>query len=471
MVRILSHTPTMRIPFFLVFSIIFAVEARCQEFAVPVSDYRIVARIGMDAITADELGARFDATPWPGKQQKGRLEAVKRDFLQAMITERLLSLEGLARGIELEPGTARILEEIERLLVLDALYRIEILNPANPSESQVDSAFAAQQTYLTIVFAPFDNAGIPVSGSLAFQADPDTLLLSWAELRPEVRSRIPADAGISETVWQIELDGRSYLYQVLDESFARISDPAELDAARNRVRTALRQEREDILFEQCISRFSRGKTAEIDGEILALLARTIEDRFQVVRGYRREAGAELYPLVLSRLDLEAIADEMGRTAEKPLITSSTFSRSAAYVLDRLAMKEFTLRDARQSVTGTMARHVERLIQEEFLLQEGFGRRLHLSPDVERDIGIWRRAYVATAVARQYDVDQEDLQQMLKELASRHGVHVDEMVLGSIPASNFSTMVIRNLGFNNRMPAVPGLPLRFRIPLEAGVETP
>jgi hypothetical protein len=353
-----------------------------------------------------------------------------------------------------------MLDEIERLLVLDALYRVEILDRAQPLPAQVDSAVAADRTFLTIVFSRV-APGETVTGAVR----PDTLLISWAELRPDVRAMLAArpDRGLG-TQLTAELDGEAYSFEVLDETFSPLRDPEALDAARQKARDQLRHRNGDQLFEEFIARFSAGKNAEIDGALLGKVTLAVSERFAELKAIRESHGGDPYPLALTRADYTLIAERLGAATQERLMVVGSTPRSVYYVLQRLVMKEFLVRDEQQSIGGTLQRHLERLIQEEFLLEEGFARRLHRTPDVEADMGSWRKAYVAQGMAAAVEAEGASLQQYLSAAAGRHGVSVDTAPLQDVGISNFNVMVIRYLGFNNRMPAVPGLPIRFRTTL-------
>jgi len=82
-----------------------------------------VARVHNDIITAEEFRWRFEMTIWPGKQKKGYLNTIKQRFLYGMIAEKLLTMEAIEKGYEIDPIYQRQIDRLERMYARDALYR------------------------------------------------------------------------------------------------------------------------------------------------------------------------------------------------------------------------------------------------------------------------------------------------------------------------------------------------------------
>jgi len=105
-----------------------------------------IAKVGDKAITVRDFIERYELTVWRGKEKKTQVDKNKLEFLYSMIAEKLLAFKGLELGLDKDPEIQRAIQQTEKLLVLDALYKQEIKNKVSVSEREILEALPKYNT-------------------------------------------------------------------------------------------------------------------------------------------------------------------------------------------------------------------------------------------------------------------------------------------------------------------------------------
>jgi hypothetical protein len=119
-----------------------------------------VARVHDDVITAEEFRWRFEMTIWPGKHKKGYLNTIKQRFLYGMIAEKLLAMEAVEKGIEIEPMYQQQIGRLERMYARDALYRELVKQRIAESTLQIRQEIEQAYIISSNVITPADSIRI-----------------------------------------------------------------------------------------------------------------------------------------------------------------------------------------------------------------------------------------------------------------------------------------------------------------------
>lgn len=105
-----------------------------------------VAQIGPISISAREFILSYEFGPAFTKKSKDS----PRRYLEFMIYEKLLALEGYARGIDSLAEVKMLISDIEGDLATEQLYRNRIWNKVNLSKSEIDLAVSQSQIQLQL---------------------------------------------------------------------------------------------------------------------------------------------------------------------------------------------------------------------------------------------------------------------------------------------------------------------------------
>ena len=96
----------------------------------------VVAEVGDIDITAGEFVVNYEFGPAFLK----RMQDSKRRYLEVMINEKLLALEGYVRGLDESPEVKRSLLEVEGDLITEELYKEDVLSKVDVSEQELAEA-------------------------------------------------------------------------------------------------------------------------------------------------------------------------------------------------------------------------------------------------------------------------------------------------------------------------------------------
>ncbi|PIU45196.1 MAG: hypothetical protein COS95_04905, partial [Ignavibacteriales bacterium CG07_land_8_20_14_0_80_59_12] len=100
-----------------------------------------VAKVGSRVITAREFLERYEFLPWPQRHRKDAAGALKREFLYALIAEKLLAADALEQGMSREGAYRGKTLEVESGFVRDALYRDEVVREVKVTDAELWEAY------------------------------------------------------------------------------------------------------------------------------------------------------------------------------------------------------------------------------------------------------------------------------------------------------------------------------------------
>jgi peptidyl-prolyl cis-trans isomerase C len=96
---------------------------------------KTIASVGGSKITLGEFQDAYKPPMIPG--DSAAVLAGKQDLLNRMVEQKLMVNEAVARGMDKDPKLAQDLEELKKNILLQELYKDEILKRAQPSDSDV----------------------------------------------------------------------------------------------------------------------------------------------------------------------------------------------------------------------------------------------------------------------------------------------------------------------------------------------
>jgi hypothetical protein len=414
-------------------------ETRAQPVRAAAPDFdAVLATVGNRSITVRDFVERYESTPWLGRERRGLAERHRIEFLVSMIAEELLAMEADRRGFGHHPAVRRTIDEIERLHVMDALYRVEITEPVVIAPEDVDRVLPLYLVQVTLQYMVFDNAeranavfeavrfGVPFD-SLATAVDQAGKYETrrWGDLAPAVEEAIYDTLEAGHVYAPFLVDEEWYVMKLVGVRHEHLGGPAEIASARDRVEKTLRWRRERDRYGSFMTAFSRGKGAEVNGFLVKDLAAEIRR----ILGNRIDALDAMneypFPLSLEGADFEHLRRTFRDRQQEAVITAGVFALPLDYVLDRMAFKGFTLQHEEETISERLSGLIQKLIHEEYLAREGYDRHLDDRPAVRRDVSRWERAHLAYSLMRTLATEvQTDAP------APRVEVRIREVVSGS-----------------------------------------
>jgi parvulin-like peptidyl-prolyl isomerase len=397
----------------------------------------VLARVGDRVITVRDFVERYESTPWLGRERRGLADRHKIEFMASLVAEVLLALDAEAQGMEWQPTISRTVAEIERLNVLDALYRKEVIEPVALDDRVVDATlahFLTEVSFRHLVFdhpesaleryealrrgVPFDSLAAALGAGVAVESR------RWSEFVPEVEAAIYADLTPGRIVQPIEVDGKYYIIQIVDFSPSMPEGLSDMASARERVRKTMQWRAEQRRLNGFLREFSAGKGATVHGPVVQELASVLGRQISEMQQTLAAGGEHPYPVSLGGPHYAATRLELDGRLQEPVISAPGFTLSIDYVLDRIAFKGFTLDDSDETVSGRLTHLLQTLIHEEYLAREGFDRSLDEHPEVRREVERWQRAHMAfgimkeMALSRPESADRRVYEVNVQEVVSR-----------------------------------------------------
>ncbi|ACY47268.1 hypothetical protein [Rhodothermus marinus] len=375
-----------------------------------------LARVGETVIDRATFLQRYENAVWIGKERSGVSIVPKHAFLLALIAEELLAQEGERRGLDQERPVRPILEEIERMLVLDALYRTEVQEPIRLTEAEIDSVARLRLAPVTFAYLTIGDSARAWHLQRRVRQAPDPIAAfdslqqvlgqagqlrtaRWGELYEPLETFLYAGATPGQVGPPVSVDSLYYLVQLRDRATPALITPETWQQARYEAGRILQERRERARFTDFMRRFGAGKTAQVNDTLFYRLADAIRTRLTLRQAQQERQNRPRYPVALLESDWEALRLELTDALDAPLIEAPTFTRALGYVLDRLAFRGFELRSERQAVPHRLRALLWEIIAEEFLLEEGYARGLDRRLDVQQDLTMWRKAYLARGMRK------------------------------------------------------------------------
>ncbi|RMD97657.1 MAG: hypothetical protein D6814_09050, partial [Calditrichaeota bacterium] len=109
-------------------------------------DSIVVARVGNHPITAKEFMLSYEYGPAFVKRQ----ENSKLRYLELMINEKLLALDGYSAGLDSSTQLRQTLDEIEGDLATEELYKDDVLSKVSVSEREIQTGVHRERQHITL---------------------------------------------------------------------------------------------------------------------------------------------------------------------------------------------------------------------------------------------------------------------------------------------------------------------------------
>ncbi len=371
-----------------------------------------IAKVGDKAITVRDFIERYELTIWRGKEKKTQVDKNKLEFLYSMIAEKLLAFKGLELGLDKDPEVQRAIQQTEKLLVLDALYKQEIKNKVNVSEKEILEALPKYNTEVELhyIVAETKEKADSLWSLLKSGEEFDSLMvkvgqknnsekLRWGEIYEPIEKIVYDYLSVGEVYQPVQVDSLWYIMKLAGKSSKFGLSPDEIESAKSQVRKIIQERKEKQRFVEFVNEFGKGKILKVDAHLLKLLYREINNIVEKKKYVRKAENVSVYPLAVLRDDFLDIKSRLAGFLDQYFLKGDSFNRTLDYVIDQLSFKGFVLHSDRQSVSGVLNGLLKTIINEEFLAFEGYRRGLDKSPEVLKDMEMWRDAYLAYAVKK------------------------------------------------------------------------
>jgi len=392
---------------FLITAIFTTLINTCILFA---QEDRVIAQIGDYKIYESEFSNRFDFSIHQIISSKADTLAVKRDFLNKLIAEKLLSLEAKYKGLDNSEVIRNLMTPLENMFVRDALYKKEIKDKTSFSKDDLSVGLDRIKSVLKLKFL-YSNSEDEINElyrKLNSKQSFDSLLV----LRPESKDQFKLqeitfgtmDKTTEDQVYllktgdytkPIKSDQGYYILKLVEKipnKNLKTTDNT-LDDVKRIVES--RAERNNYLkFHRDL--FSKRKVIA-DKEIFEDLVNLIVSRFK--QKYLDEKSTENNKYYLRGSELSDIYYSFNKNlVDNDFIKFENYGIKISYFLNQLSQEGLFVKAVNEEkIRASLSSYIRKFNEDEILSSEGKKLGLLKDKTVKKDINMWQDAYLAKMI--------------------------------------------------------------------------
>lgn len=484
----------------LIFFILFITISFAQE--------KYIAKIGNVNLSAKEFKQRFEFTP----KIKSDFDSTKVNFLYSLIAEKLWALEAQSLSMDTIPYVYNSVKNIERKLVKDKLYKIEVENKVIISEKEITKNLFKldEKRNMNFLFSEDQNEIELLYNQLLIGVSFDSLLAGRVEQSEQVDG-VPVvfgqmDGHLENLIFSLELNKFTnpihvkvgwVIYYLKSIEAISIEDGNNKNGNRKKIKDVLFVRKAKIFYSEFFNKYIIGTTVHTDKQLLNQLVNEIFEFFSENWKTFYNENSKKYQLDEYQIRIiksKFLSDELSSDFIKFEISPISFEN---YILS-LELNGFTCNKiSKDAIYKAIDNNVKSYIFEELLYREGYSRGLQNSREIKNELQTWHESFLASyyrhsfldsiktsdneakkfydkvvlesgnSVTETYSEVEKKIKRGLYfeelenryidetvTLARKYGVSVDTALLNLLKVTDIEMMVYRSLGFGGEITAVP-----------------
>jgi len=364
----------------------------------------IVAQIGKDKITVNELKMRLELSPYLSRDKGLQKDSVKYDFLYSLIAEKLWAKEaerlGFANSIEFK----FFIQPLEDLFVRDALYKKEIEGKINITKEDINDGVVKSQSTIKAQFISSTDSNKIFSFYNSIGTNNFDSLLSFnkelSDTIVDIKFGQLDDKAIEDSVYRIEpgkfsapifIGAGFIIIKILDRIFTPIdiANKQTLDDIQTTIRNRKIEKRYFEYRDELLS----GTYIKIQPEALSTTHRiiwnTLNQKAPAVDGDKNSYE-------ISEADFKKIIKETNsKKLNSVLFKVKDKDVSVFDFLSKLGFNGFNI-DKLDSIAvfGKLNQYAKYFVEEQVFTYEAIKQNMHLTPAVRNDLITWKQNYLA-----------------------------------------------------------------------------
>jgi len=469
---------------------------------------KFLAKVGNDEISASEFKKRFEFTP----KIKSDLDSSKVEFLYSIIAEKLWALEAKSLSMDTIPYVYNSVKNIERKLIKDKLYKIEIENKVVVEESEIakDLPKANEKRIVNFIFSKRKSAIDSLYKLLISGEKIDSVLKGRIE-ENEQKYGIPViygqmDEKIETEIFSLKLNQFSkpipinvgwVIYFLKNIEFNQPTTESQISANRKKVEETIFDRKAKLFYNKFFNKYVKGIVVNTDRQLFRSLVDNIFDLFADKYESLYNKNTKKYQLdeyqiqkVKNIYSKEILANDLIKFESAPISLEKYLTNLELNGLITNKMSKWDISEA-------LSANIKAYIFDEIIFREGYLRGLQNSSEIQSELRIWKESFLASYFRysfldsvktndnkakayydkvvsenpKEVDKTYEQVKEKIKNglyfkelenlyvdktvaLAKKYGISVNSDVLNSIKVTDVEMMVYRILGFGGQITAVP-----------------
>lgn len=461
-------------------------------------DDRELAQVGYKSIYKSEFQKRLEFAPQYGRTPTDPDSVFKYELLYTLIAEKLLAIKAEQLSLDTTVFVRTPVRYIEKMLVRDALYKVEVLGNAQIDSLNYHIGIARYLKTINARYFIYDTKAEAdsVNKLILSYSSVDELIESNSELKnslynitikfgefpQEIENRL-FSLNENEHTEPFEMNNKWYLFFIDKIISNNPSGPKEWIEAEKKVTSVLKRRNSESAYDNFYKKFFTDKKIRANSNLYKSFVGKLKKQIEnsgisdsIIHFTNKDALWMEESFGTDSLDLVFIESDNNKVLLKEFIREFTFEGFNYSRNDSLTIEE------------RLSARLKKYMQQHLLVFEGFKRGFQYLPDVINNLRMWRDYYLALAikenifhsveipVSSQFHNSEINLekntslndlkstlretagyQNLLKEtqkLADSYKIHVDKDLFKSIESSYINLFVFRYFGFGGQLPAVP-----------------
>lgn len=428
--------------FFIVVSIVIFSFGNVKASSNPDS---ILVDLGSKVITVDEFYKRFELTPWPRRNVRNIDEAIKSEFLNTLIAEKLMAIAAENITLDTSFALSSAYLQLEKMFVRDALYKKEIRGKVKISKEESDNAFAKSlsKIFCRYIFA-HDSAHIyDIHKKLMSGEDFDSILLERPEFENQKTPFEVTYGTLSEDIENIifrteiknftsplQADYGYYIFKIDSTQFEAVFGSKESNDTYRKSQKTLKERLENKRYNEYFKSFFSTKRGEADGTAFWILAEPLIRSLQVK--FEDDSKLVKNKSMLDPNDVEQIESQLGSRINMTLILIDNRKISIGEFLRAILFSSFSVEDSsREYIARKISQAIKSFMEDEFLAMEGYKQGLQNLPDVKADLEMWKGFYYSVWLNRSWRSQNQITDAEIEEYLNSRSSLPSEIVMINI----------------------------------------
>lgn len=369
---------------------------------------RVLAKIGDYRIYESEFNNRFDFSIHPNLLNRGDTLEIKKDFLNQLIAEKLLSLDAKEKGLQNNETFIDIMTPLQNMYVRDALYKSEIKDKVSYSNNEIKTGLERIKHVLKLKFLfsknldELNNIYTKLKKGASFDSLLSLRIESKDQIIPKEITFGTMDKAIEEEVYKLSITGYTkpiksgdgfYILKLIEI----VPNPDLKDAANNLedvkriVETRIEREKYLDYYHNFFAKNKITADKAIFENLVELFVPKFFEKYSLP-----EQKKDIDKIYLRGIEVNNIFYLMNEQLQnKEFIKLNNKSIKPKYFLNQLSMEGFYINDlSEKSIRASLSSYIRKFIEDELLTDEGKRKGLEKDREVKTNLGMWEDAYLS-----------------------------------------------------------------------------
>lgn len=381
------------------------------------AEEQILAQIGDDVITVDEFRYNYEFGFAHLKKGKDR----KRAYLEYMIKEKVLALEGYKLGLDKSKHVQTQEQKLLNELLVEALFEKEVKDKIKVTQAEIREAINKSKISFKLRYwmEPSLEEAIVVRDAMRqvgyakvvgeilrnnpeIKIDPkkfETEYITYMEVEPELLDKIK-DLPIGEISDPIESGGKYGIFQMLDIRRAALFE-SEYSSKATRFEQIIFHGKLQAEAKNYVTNFMTSKEVLTKGDAFGLLGKAIIEWQNLKKEEQGNFNVAVQSASEGQPAMKSLKDDMNQT----FMVSNEGSLSIREFLDHFDVGSIETEDkSNKTFRDSLIDAVALSIRNYFLVKEAIARNLKQSTKVQNELKQWRDKWVYEETRRHFTGD-------------------------------------------------------------------